>query len=406
MSEAIFQSPRRERSIEAELLFSTARFRMPAATADRVRELVQNRVDWIRLIRLASQHETLALLLRNLRRICADQVPSSVLEPLTAVCWEREEEARVRTAELVRILKALEDREVFAVAYKGTVLAQRLYGDLSLRDFSKRSDLDIMIREHDLPVAQEVILAQGYRLAFPLPSEVDAYVRTHRELDFRCDREGTRMLELHWRFSVLPACVRQDPQRFLKRFETLPLAGASVRSLPLEVYVLVLSIHAAKHKWKKLKLICDIAEILQTPGVDWEYVLREADHLGLRRILAISILLAQDPLNVEIPETLNGRLEIDPEARTVAQECREALLDEPNEDWAKEAGYDFFSRIRERLRDQASMFLRFRLIPRFTPDERDRRIVRVPESLAAFYYLVRPARMAWEKITGRELNAW
>ena len=394
-----------QRPPEADLLFLTARFHMPAEMEARVRWLVRHPVNWIGLIRLASQHETIALLYRNLQRLCPDELPSDAREALAALCREREKEARERTEELVRILGVLEDRGVFAVAYKGTVLAKRLYGDLSLRDFSDHSDLDIMIHRRDLAMAQQVILQQGYRLALPLRSEFDEYVRTHRELDFRRDRGGPRMLELHWRFSVLPACVRQDPERFLKRFEMLSLAGARVRSLPLEVYVLVLSMHAAKHKWKKLKLICDIAEILQIPGVDWECVVREADHLGLRRILAVSVLLAQDPLDVQIPEVLKSRLKIDPMAHTVAKECREALLDEPDEDWRKEEGYDFFSRIRERLSDRARMFLQFRLLPRFTPDQRDRRIVRVPDSLSAFYYLVRPARMAWEKITGRELSA-
>lgn len=406
MSETRSRSLAGERSPEAELLFSASRFRMPAEMEDRVRELVKNRVDWIGLIRLASQHETIALMSRNLRRICPDEVPPSILEPLAAICWEREREARDRTKELVRILSALEDRGIFAVAYKGPALAQRLYGDLSLRDFSARSDLDIMIRERDLPTAQKVILAQGYRLALQSPSGIADYVRTHRELHFLRDHDGRRMLELHWRFSVLPACIRQDPERFLTRLEPLSLAGASVRSLPLEVYVLVLSVHAAKHKWKKLKLICDIAEILQMPDVDWEYALREADHLGLKRILAVSILLAQDPLHVEIPEALKGHLKIDRTARTVAQECRSTLLDEPDDDWRKEEGYEFISRVRERLGDRTRMFLRFRLLPRLTPDERDRRLVRIPDSLAAFYYFVRPARMAWEKITGRELSAW
>lgn len=406
MSEITFQLLRLTMPLEADLLFSASRFRMSVEMEDHVRELVRNRVDWIRLIRLASRHETLALLHRNLRRICPEEAPPSVLEPLTAICWERERETRERTQELVRILGALEDRGIFAVAYKGPVLAQRLYGDPSLRDFSKRTDLDIMIRERDLPTAQKAILDQGYRLAFPLPAKIDEYAHTHRELHFRCDRDGPRMLELHWRFSALPACIRHDPERFLKRFERISLVGASVRSLPLEAYVLVLSLHAAKHKWKKLKLICDIAEILQMPDVDWAYALHQADRLGLKRILAVSILLAQEPLNVEMPEALKGRLQIDAMARSVAEECRGALLEEPDDDWVKEAGYDFFFRLRERLRDRTNMSLRFRLLPRFTPDERDRRLVRVPDSLAAFYYLVRPARMAWEKITGRELSAW
>lgn len=385
---------------EPELLFCTARVRMTTDKADRIRSAVRKEVDWIRLIQLALQHETTALLYQNLQRVCAESVPPAILEPLAARRKAQVAEVRHRAGELVRILHALENEEIFAVAYKGPVLAQRLYEDLSLRDFSDRSDLDILIRECDLRRAQGTILQQGYRVAFPKEdTEIGESDRTHRELHFLRECDGQRMLELHWRFMARPARVQGDPEQFLRRFERVRLAGATVRSLPLEVYLLVLSMHATKHKWRKLKLICDIAEILQSPDVDWEFVLREADRLGLRRMLAIGVLLAADPLEVTAPAALSGRLKIDRTSRALAMECRQDLLKEPDESWLKEAEYKFLLHTREHLRDRATIFLMDRLLPRITPDERDRQLITVPESLSALYYLVRPVRMVWDKIT-------
>jgi len=390
---------------EEDLLFSTARARMTIGNADRIREAAGKQVDWIRLIQLALQHETTALLCRNLQDVCPEAVPPDVLKPLAAHCEMQAAEARDRAGELVCILAALEDRGIFAITYKGPILAQRLYGDLSLRGFSEHSDLDIMIRECDLVRAQNVILNQGYRLAYRkqpvLAAEARECARTRRELHFRRERGGRRMLELQWRFMVRSARVQGDPERFFRRLETISLAGASVRSLPLEDYLLVLSLHATIHKWRKLKLICDIAEILLSPDVDWEYVLRVAGSLGLSRMVAIGVLLAEDPLEVVAPAGLTRRLKIDRTAHVLAIECRQSLLQEPDENWREAAEYKFLLRNRERPQDKARMFLGKHVLPRFTPDERDRRLVAIPESFAALYYFVRPVRMAWEKITGR-----
>lgn len=384
MPETVAPSLIRTTPAEAQLLFCTARVRMTPEIADRIRTAIRGEVNWINVIRLAMQHETTALLYSNLVRVCGDGVPAGILEPLAERFQAQTKEAQHRAQELVRILDALEGRGILAVAYKGLVLSQRLYGDLSLREFSEGSDLDIMIYRRDLLKAQEVIRSQGYRLWFMHESKLRQYAWIYRELHFCREHGGERMLELHWRFVNRTARISGDPRRFLKRFEMVRLAGTSVRSLPLEVYFLVLSLHATKHKWRKLKLICDIAEILGSQEVDWKHVVREAEHLGLRRTLAVGVLLAEDPLEAVAPATLLRGLKIDGMARRLAAECREELLREPDENWRKEVEYKFLLETRERLRDRARMLFWNRLIPKVTP------------------MVIRPAlRMAWDKIAER-----
>ncbi len=375
---------------EADLLFLIARVGMTPVIEDRIRAVVRAEINWIYLIQLAMQHETTALLYWNLQRICGDSVPPSVLEPLAARYKTQAAEARYRAEELVRILGALEDQGIFALGYKGPILSQRLYGDLSLREFSKSSDLDIVIHKNDLPKAHAVILGQGYRQE----------ARSERELIFR-ERGGDRFLELHWHFTTHLARVPDDPNRFLQRFEMVSFAGATVRSLPLDVYFLVLTLHATKHRWRKLKLICDIAEILASRDVDWDYVAREAEDLGLKRMVALGVLLAEDPLQVEAPGELMRRLKVDRATQLLAAECREELLKEPDDLWREHADMRFLLKIRERPRDRMNLFLWEWLWPETMPDEHDRSFVPMPQSLSALYYLVRPVRLAWKEITGR-----
>jgi hypothetical protein len=365
--------------------------------SDRIRTLVQKQVDWIELIRLAMRHDLMPLLYRNLQQVCPDSVPENILGPLGARYREQAKEAQRRAVELVRVVSLFEEQGILAVPYKGPVLAQRLFGDLSLRGFG---DLDIMILERDVPRAKELTQLLGYEVMFLDDTvQLAEHVRANRELIFSHPSNGTQ-LELHWRFALQSLCVKDDPGHFLQHFERIGLGGTEVLSLPLEVYFQILSLHATKHKWRQLKLICDIAEILGQKNVDWNYVIREADDLGLERMLAVGVLLAEDPLEAVIPAELARGLQIDRTARALAAQVRRGLFKEPDVDWSAHADFFFQIKIRERLRDKASML--YRNLPSiFTPNERDLQFLSIPEQLSSLYYFVKPVRWTWEKMNSR-----
>lgn len=390
MPETLVPNTLRMESPEAELLFSTARISASEEIAERVRTAVGKNINWIYLIQLAMQHGTTALLYAHLRRACPGSVPPGVLEPLAARYKSQFSEARHRAEELTHILAAFEAQSIFALPYKGPVLASRLYGSLALREFSQFSDLDILVHERDLPKARAVVIREGY----------EEHSRTEREWIFR-QRSGGRFLELQWHFTTYLCRVADDPDRFLRRLETVPLAGAMVRTLSLEDYFLVLSLHATKHKWRQLKLVCDIAEILASPEVDWEYVLREADELGVRRILALGVLLAEDPLKVVTPSKLARGLKIDRAARDLAAECRQEWSKRPDDYWRFHADIRFMVRVRERAYDKLKLLLWDWLWPDSMPDEDDQRFVALSPRFSALYYLLRPVRLVCKEIGDR-----
>lgn len=231
---------------EVDLLLSCARTQVTLEISDRIQAVVRKEIDWIALIRLAMRHDVMPLLYRNLQRICPESMPENVLGPLRTRYHVQAAQARCRADELVRILALFDEHGILAVPYKGPVLAERLYGDLSLREFG---DLDIMILERDVPRAQDLIRRFGYEFA-PLfgPLDTDKLAQdANREMRFYHRTDGTR-LELHWGFAVRSACVEQDPERFLQRIKMISLAGTQVPSLSLEAYFLILSLHGTKHR--------------------------------------------------------------------------------------------------------------------------------------------------------------
>jgi lipopolysaccharide transport system permease protein len=380
---------------EAELLLCCARSRTDVDMSRLIRKAAQREVNWIQVIRLALRHGTLPLVSLNLQRTCPDLVPSGVLEPLRARCEGGAVEGWRLAEELVSILSLFESHNILAVPFKGPALAVRLYGDLSLREFG---DLDIVVRERDVLQAYHLLLDWGYIPVRQLDAtELSQKLRESHELPC-CRSDGNARLDLHWRFTSRSACLAGDPERFLRHLETISIAGQEVRSLQLETYLLILSVHAAKHKWAQLKLICDIAEILAVPDLDWQYVLREAEDLGLKRALGTGVLLAQSTLGTAVPTKLAQELKIDRPARILAAGAQAKLFEEADEDWAVEADHTFQFQLRERLRDRAKVFLQHWL-PLLKPNERDRLFLRLPPALCFLYYLLRPVRLACESLS-------
>lgn len=383
-----------ETRAEVELLLCCTRTRTDPEMSQRIREAAQKEIDWVQFIRLALRHGTLPLIYWNLHRICPNIVPSGVLEPLRVRYEAGAAEGRLLAEELVGILGLLDSQGIPAVPYKGPALAVRLYGELSLRGFG---DLDIVTCERDAPRARQLLIDRGYAPALQLDSsELNQYFRENHEMQF-CRADGKVRLDLHWRYTSRSACLAGDPERFLQHLETISIAGEEVRSLRLETYLLVLSMHAAKHKWAQLKLICDIAEILAVPDLDWHYVLHEADDLGLKRALGTGLLLAQGLLGAAVPPKLAHELKIDRTAKALAAQACTSLFEEPGESWGAEADYTFQFELRERFRDRMKIFLRH-FVPKLKPNARDRAFLPMPKSLSIAYYVVRPVRLALERM--------
>jgi Uncharacterised nucleotidyltransferase len=393
MPELLAEVAKVRKRLEVNLLLCCARTKVSPEIAARIRTAVQNRLDWMALIRLGLRHNVMPLLYRNLQEVCPDLVPAQILAPLRARYESQAKDTRRLAEELVRILPVLEAAGIEAVPWKGPALAQRLYGDVFLRE---SGDLDIMVAGLDVAKAQEVIRSFGYEFSYleSLGKLADD-VQNRRELLFH--RSDGAVLELQWRFASRLACVKNDPERFLRRFEQVCVAGATVRSLPLETYLLILPIHASKHKWGQLKLICDIAEILNHAELDWQYVLQEAHDLGLRRMIEVGVLLATSLLDAAVPSELAQGLRIGRTTRELAAEVCDGLFEEQAENWRGEADFPFQLKTRERLRDKANMLYR-NLPSKLQPDDRDRNFLPLPEFLSTLYYFVRPVRSTLEKM--------
>jgi hypothetical protein len=152
----------------------------------------------------------------------------------------------------------------------------------------------------------------------------------------------------------------------------------------------VLCTHAAKHVWVQLSWLCDIAELVKSPQLDWNAIQDEADRLGIRRIVNLNLLLAHKLLGAPLPEYPKPNCHSDRgEVSAVADVILRVIKRSIHYDTESLPYFRLMMRLRERRHDQARFLWRLA----FTPSVCEWSTVHLPKSLQPLYRLVRLSRL-------------
>jgi len=380
---------------EIELLLSCARTQVKPESANHIRDLASQQIDWEYLLATAFSHGVMPVLYRNLSALCPGAIPHPIRNDVRNWFQSHVQRNLRLTRELLRLIRILGERGIRTLPYKGPVLAAAVYGDISLRFFS---DLDILVDKSDVLQAKEIILAHGYKLRKPLTDDQEAArLRSKNEKDLAfIDLEDIVKVELHWEVASL-ALFPLETRRLWDRLERFNLGGTKVLNLPTEDLLLVLCVHGAKHFFCRVEWICDIGELLaSTSELDWAKVLEQSKRLRIKRMLFLGLILARDMLGAVVPAEISRDLDNDVETQILAERVRGSLFREPNA--SLEVVKRHFHRIglRERSSDRMRLrlyFLKDYLRALVTPNEEDSSQFRLPSTLSFLYGILRPVRL-------------
>ena len=375
-----------EPSPAARLVLACARVHPGASERDRIAEALRQPIDWDEVAALATRHGLAALLHRNLGELPG--VPKRV----GAMLWARAETVARRneamSAELCRVLGALEAGGVDAVPFKGPVLTLDLYGELGLREFG---DLDLLVMPGDLTRAVHLLAPLGYLPQHALAAHLEeawmASPRAH-EMALLDERRGF-MVELQWSANPGFAIPRVADRDWWRRLERRPFFGHETNVLSARENAIALLVHGSKHAWANLGWLVDIAELARSGRTDWEWLLATARAERAVRRVALGLDLARRLLDAPVPDVALALIEearvssitnaivpsiLAPEftGRPIAasQRIQVALLDTPAQRW------------------------RYLAMLAFAPALGDLQRWRLPPGLFFLYWLLRPLRLA------------
>jgi hypothetical protein len=289
--------------------------------------------------------------------------------------------------ELIRILDHFDALGIDLLPYKGLAVAEALYGDIALRH---AGDIDLLIRSRDLPRIKAALEEVGYSPHLLLnEAEERAYLASGYECAFD-SALGRNLLEVQWALQPRFYAVDFDMEAMFRRAIPVSVAGRKMKTPSPEDLFVILSLHAAKHVWGRLIWLCDIAQLLKLPTLNWNWIAETAQSLGIVRILQVTLLLTNRLLETAIPAAAEKKLSADPVALTLADEIAPQLGRATPHNVESLSYFRLMMRLRERNADR-TRFLQ-RLI--FTPGPGEWKSVRLPAPLFPLYRLVRLWRLA------------
>lgn len=354
--------------------------------ADRLRRSLSRPLDWERFLTLVDHHRVVPRVYGQLSAM-ADLVPARHFDALRKRYQDNARKALWFTGELVRILGHFESLGIRALPYKGPVLAETLYGDVTQRQFS---DLDILVHAADVSRVRNALLELGYKPGIEIaPQQERAYVETGYEYPFH-STYGPNLLELQWQIVPRFYSVDFDVASLFERADEISLGGRPMRTLRAPDLLLVLCAHAAKHVWVQLSWVCDIAQLVKSRQLDWNAIQGEAKRLGIERIVNLNLFLAHKLLGAALPPAIQERVQEDPQTTVLAAEILRIIEHSAHYDTESLPYFRLMMRLRERRWDRAHFLWRLAV----TPSLSEWSAVKLPKLLQPVYCLVRLLRLA------------
>jgi Uncharacterised nucleotidyltransferase len=338
-------------------------------------------IDWKRLLRLADRHRVLPAVYAALHS--RSEVPANAQSMLQAGFQTNARQALRLAAELTGILRAFETSRIAVLPHKGPALAKTLFDDPGMRQFG---DLDFLIRPQDVPRARIVLRGLGYSPKLQLSERQEtAYLRLGYEYSFGCDR-GANLIELQWQIVPFFYSIQFEMDSLFFRSVEMEWEGRRIRVPSNEDLLLLLCVHAAKHEWSQLGMIRDISR-LASLALEWNWIRRESDRLGIRKIMSISLLLARKLLHCELEKRFISSDEL---AEKLADTLELKLARGEAHNPKSLRYFRLMMCLRERWRDRIRLAWRLAV----SPNVGEWKSINIPDSLFPFYRGVRVMRLA------------
>jgi hypothetical protein len=337
-------------STELEVLLACCASISPAEKNNRIDGMLGQQIDWQILVRLAERHHLLPQLYREIDN--AGELPRTSV--LRTAYRQHIRRSILLTHELIRVVRHLESRGIQTLPYKGPILAQMLYGDVTARQFA---DMDILVRPEQVADARAALSEIGYASRVQL---TERQQRAHLASGYEYSFSGTlgnNILEIQWNITPRFYSVDFDIASFFKRSVEIKVSGEIIRTLANEDLFLVLCIHTAKHAWNQISLLADIAALLNSRTLQWDRVFEQALDLGICRIVGLNLLLAERLLGVKLPAGSEAIISGN-KTQQIAEAIRRSILKSENYNPESVSYFRLMAHLRERPSDRVRFFWR------------------------------------------------
>ncbi len=245
--------------------------------------LKASEIDWRRFVALVRRHRVAPLVARVLLQGAAIQPPPWVIEHFQEEEAENGLNSLRLASELIAVVDALAAEGIASLPLKGICLAVRSYGDMALRH---AGDIDVLVSPDDLVASDRIVRALGCtRISNKTHEAVpESFVENAAFIHHLCYGTPTgALLELHFSLCPNPKLLPLDVRAAVASGPRVRIGNRQLPALPDAFQFVFLATHGARHKWRRLQWVCDIAAITQGRSAgELDLWLTEAARYGLR----------------------------------------------------------------------------------------------------------------------------
>ncbi len=382
----------RPRRPEHNVLLCIGRRELDAEKEAQLRHLLHQELDWDYLLSTATSHGLTPLLHKNLPATLAEHLPGEFLAKLKQESLANSQSVLQLAGKLLKVHQLFTENEIPVATFKGPLLAQMAYGEISLR---QAGDIDILIGRPHFEHAKLLLESLGYQMSPQLtPAQLTSHLGFHCEIPFKHDDWFT-VVDLHWGLAPKTFVFNLAADEVMSRLQPFSLAGTQIQTFGTEDLILYQAMHGAKHFWRRLEWICSLAELVRhSECIVWQTLVGQAATAHATRILGLGLRLVERFSDVRINEDVLAAIDGDNAMRRFAEQIDDQLFitDSALPDSAR---YDFA--IMDRKRDALASVLRAIFVPTLS----DWEALSLPGPLHSLYYAFRPLRLS--KVYGNSL---
>ncbi len=262
-------------------------------------ERLTRQTDWRAFCSLAHRTSLAPLAYDRLRRHPAF-VPEDILDWLRTQYYETVGRNLLQLNNAHEVTAKLSAGGIPVLVLKGLVLAHFGLG-LRVRRFS---DLDLLVRRHDVEAAATILRSLGY---FEVPGPPHGFHQGY----IRVNHGPPAGIEVH--FDLIDrydSTIRPDVASVWDRSLEFNILGHSVRAPELSDHLLLAMIQLANHSWPP-RLLADIAALASrwSQVIDWESLVARAEAWRMRALMGSTLHIMTSMLQVHLPASVRSYVE-------------------------------------------------------------------------------------------------
>ena len=296
-------------SSEDKLLLYCARTSVNEDITYKVKEILNDCLNWDYILKSSTRHGIQLLLHWNLSKIDGGKdVPEEVMAKLRKLYYGNVARNMFLYDELSKVLKAFKDAKINVIVLKGAFLAEAIYKNIGLRSFS---DVDLLIKKEDLHKVKKELSQLMYHAPdniYPTKCHEQWLNEPAVEIQYT-NQDKTVKIDVHWDIQPPSSPFQIDINGFWENAQSVKIAGVETLMFAPENLLQHLCLHLNTHinidaiPFRWYRWYCDIAEVIRhyEGEINWKYLVQSTKNYGIEKPIYQSLYLVNKYLGVFVP---------------------------------------------------------------------------------------------------------